>query len=37
VDKIVDFKIAMDDDDLDNLRGIPPPIFTNNETVFSYG
>ncbi|KAI9477928.1 MAG: RNA polymerase III transcription factor IIIC subunit-domain-containing protein [Benjaminiella poitrasii] len=37
VDKMLDFKISMDDDNADNLRNIPPPVFTIMEGPFNYG
>lgn len=36
VEKIINYKIAEDDDDLDNLRNIPPPLFSSLETPFAY-
>ncbi|CAO0790251.1 unnamed protein product [Mucor circinelloides] len=37
VETIRNYKIPDDDDDFDNLRNIPPPLFTNIEVPFSYG
>lgn len=37
METIRNYKIPDDDDDFDNLRNIPPPLFTNIEVPFSYG
>jgi hypothetical protein len=33
----MNYKIATDDDNNDNLRNIPPPMFTPIEGALSYG
>ncbi|KAI8083091.1 RNA polymerase III transcription factor IIIC subunit-domain-containing protein [Halteromyces radiatus] len=33
---ILDYKVSLNDDDMNNLRNIPPPVFTNAETPFKY-
>ncbi|KAK4511326.1 uncharacterized protein ATC70_012541 [Mucor velutinosus] len=36
VETIMNYKIPVDDDDFENLRNIPPPVFTTVETPFNY-